>query len=380
MSTARGFDVAVVGGGLVGTALAYELTQSGARTVLVDRHDPGRATDAGAGILSPETMSIEDPAWFELAVAAGDHYRSLVPVLEDGGARDTGYAVTGALRIAFREWEEQLFAENIALARSRFPDLVEELSSDEARQMFPPLAEIRAAWRNRRAARVDGRSMTAALLDAAIASGLTVVHGAVDELGSAGERVTGVGVLGETISCDAVAIAGGAWTPALAARLDTTIPVVPVRGQIVHLRVEGIDTSAWPILQPILSFYVVPWPNGRVVVGATVEADAGFDARVTAGGMNQLFAEMLRLVPGFVDATFLEIRAGLRPVSRDDAPVLGALPGWANAFVCTGHGANGLLLGPYSARLVADLVVGRAPATDIAPFTPGRFETTDPGA
>ena len=153
MSTPAGFDVAVVGGGLIGTALGYELTRAGARTVLIDRHDPGRATDAGAGILSPETMSIEDPAWFELATAAGEHYRTLVPTLEDGGARDTGYAATGALRIAFREWEDDLFRDNIALARSRYGVAVEELTPEQARERFPPLGEIRAAWYSRRAAR-----------------------------------------------------------------------------------------------------------------------------------------------------------------------------------------------------------------------------------
>ena len=124
----------------------------------------------------------------------------------------------------------------------------------------------------------------------------------------------------------------------------------------------------------------MPWPDGRVVVGGTVEPDAGFDARATADGMHQLLAEVLRLAPGLADATFVEVRAGLRPVSADDAPVLGALPGWANAFVCTGHGANGLLLGPYSARLVADLVVGRTPATNINAFRPERFEETARGA
>ena len=185
--------------------------------------------------------------------------------------------------------------------------------------------------------------------------------------------MTGVAVAGEFTHCDAVVIAGGAWTPALAKRLATTIPVAPVRGQIVHLRFDGLDTSAWPIVQPILSFYIVPWPDGRVAVGATVEPGAGFDARATAGGMRQLLSEVLRLAPGLGEATFVEVRAGLRPVSADDAPVLGTLPGWDNAFVCTGHGANGLLLGPYSARLVADLVVGRTPPTDIAPFRPERF-------
>jgi D-amino-acid dehydrogenase len=218
--------------------------------------------------------------------------------------------------------------------------------------------------------------MTAALLDAALVAGLEVVHATGDLVESVGTRATAVHAGNESIPCDAVVIAGGAWTPALATRLDVEIPVHPVRGQIVHLRLPGVETGSWPIVSPILSQYLVPWPDGRVVVGATMEPDAGFDARPTAAGMRQLFSEMLRLAPGLADATFLEIRAGLRPVSVDDAPVLGGLPGWENVYVCTGHGANGLLLGPYSARLVADLVLGREPATDLAPFGVDRFPTS----
>jgi D-amino-acid dehydrogenase len=369
------YDVAVVGGGLVGAALAYELVTAGARVVLIDRHDPGRATDAGAGILSPESIGAEDPAWFDLAKAAGDHYRRLVPILEEDDVRVTGYAVTGLLRVGFREWEDELFATQIGQARTRSPEDVEEISVDEARTRFPALGEIRHAWYSPRAARVDGRSMTAALMDAALAAGLEVVHATADLVESVGIRATAVHAGTESIPCDAVVIAGGAWTPALAARLEVEIPVHPVRGQIVHLRLPGVDTAHWPIVSPILSQYLVPWPDGRVVVGATMEPDAGFDARPTAAGMRQLFSEMLRLAPGLGDATFLEIRAGLRPVSVDDAPVLGGLPGWENAYVCTGHGANGLLLGPYSARLVADLILGQAPATDLTPFGVDRFAT-----
>lgn len=373
MSDPGGYDVAVVGGGLVGTALAYELVIGGARVVLVDRHDPGRATDAGAGILSPESISVEDPSWFALAMGSGEHYRTLVPALEADGTRTTGYAVTGLLRVAFREWEDEMFTTNIALARQRCPDDVEEITTDEARRRFPPLGEIRAAWYSRRAARVDGRAMTAALLDAAVAQGLDVVAGTVDAVVTGGGRVRAVQVGEGSIACDAVVVAGGAWTPEVATQLGVTIPVAPVRGQIVHLRLVGTETGAWPIVSPLLSQYIVSWPAGRVVVGATLEPDAGFDARPTAAGMRQLFSEMLRLAPGLADATFLEIRAGLRPVSADDAPVLGRLPGWDNAFVCTGHGANGLLLGPYSAHLVAALVAGNAPAMDITPFSVERF-------
>ncbi len=370
-----GFDVVVVGGGLVGTALAYELVTAGARVALVDRHDPGRATDAGAGILSPESTSLEDPAGFALAMGAGEHYRALVPVLEDDGRRSTGYGVPGLLRVAFREWEDELFAVNIGLARARCPDEVEEITPAEATRRFPSLGEMRAAWFSPRAARVDGRAMTAALLDAATARGVEVVPGAVTAFRTDGGRVHGVSLAdGTGLACGTVAVAGGAWTTALGDRLGVTIPVAPVRGQIVHIRLEGVETARWPIVSPLLSQYIVPWPGGRLAVGATLEPDAGFDARPTAAGMRQLFGEMLRLAPGLADATFLDIRAGLRPVSADDSPVLGRLPGWENAYVCTGHGANGLLLGPFSARLVADVIGGRPPALDLAPFGTERFD------
>lgn len=244
MGKANGYDVAVVGGGLVGTALAYELTTAGARVALIDRHDPGRATDAGAGILSPESMSQDDPSWFALAMGAGEHYRSLVPALEAGGARSTGYAVTGLLRVAFREWEDEMFTTNIGLARARCANEVEEVTPAEACRRFPPLGDMRAAWYSPSAARVDGRSMTAALLDAAVGGGVTRVDGSAEALQTAGGRVTGVVSGNDVFACDAVAIAGGAWTPEVADRLDVTVPVVPVRGEIVHLRLEGSTPAA----------------------------------------------------------------------------------------------------------------------------------------
>ena len=145
----------------------------------------------------------------------------------------------------------------------------------------------------------------------------------------------------------------------------------PVRGQILHLAL-GDDTGAWPVLSPLLSHYVVPFRDGRLALGATVE-DVGFDVRATAAGMRQLLSEGLRLSPGLADASFVEVRVGLRPTSDDDLPVIGALPGVPNVFVASGHGANGLLLGPVTGRLVADLVAGRTTDIDLAPFSPERF-------
>ncbi len=364
-------DVVVVGGGLVGTACAYELAQSGARVVLVDRHDEGRATDAGAGILSPETIG-GAPPFVALAEIAGEHYRSLIPQLADAGSPDPHYDMCGALRIAFREFDDEHFAANVTQSLARHPELLQRVTPDEARDLFPPLGEVRAALYNPRGARVDGRALCAAIDAVARRLGVDRRHDGALEILVRDGRASAVRTTSALIPCAAVVIAGGAWTPAVAARFGLRVGVRPLRGQIVHLGLD-VDTASWPVLQPILSHYVVPWADRRVALGATVE-EAGFDARVTAGGLRQLFSEGLRVSPGLADATLLEVRVGLRPVSDDDLPIIGALGEAEGVHVATGHGANGLLLGPVTGRIVADLVSSAAsPPLDLTPFSPMRL-------
>ncbi len=144
----------------------------------------------------------------------------------------------------------------------------------------------------------------------------------------------------------------------MADALGVRIPVQPLKGQIVHLSLPDTDSRAWPIVQPVLGFYLVPWPDGRVSCGGTMEAAAGFDHRATADGLLQLLRECLRTAPGMAQATVAEVRVGLRPASLDGLPVVGRLPGWSNGYAATGHGAEGLLLGPFSARILAEQMLG----------------------
>jgi D-amino-acid dehydrogenase len=369
--TVNHFDVAVVGGGLVGAACAYELAADGTTVVVVDEHDPGRATDAGAGILSPESLGAMPPAFLALADSAADHYRALVPALRDVGAPDPGYDVCGALCIAFRDVDDPFYADNRDAAFARHGDILRDVTSDRAREMFPPLAEVRAAYFNPRGARVDGRAITAALEHASRTRTVEHRHGRAHGVVVERGRAVGVDTDAGRLACGAVVVAGGAWTPQLASAFGLRVGVRPVRGQIVHLRLRA-DTAHWPVLTPVLSHYVVPWPEGRLALGATMD-DVGFDARPTIGGMRHLLAEGLRLAPGLADATFVEVRAGLRPMSDDDLPVLGPLPGVSGAFVATGHGANGLLLGPVSGRLIAAVVHGETPPLDLEPFSRTRL-------
>jgi D-amino-acid dehydrogenase len=354
----RPYDVVVAGGGLVGTACAYELAGDGARVLLCDRGDSGRATAAGAGILSPETTERDDPPWRELCNLAGAHYDLLIPAL-DG---DTGWSRCGILKLATRESDLPAFdwvAQRV--------DGAEEIAPDDARAKVPVLGDVlRALW-HPRAARVDGRKLEAALRTAARARGVVEHTGAVDDVTD-----DAVVIDGEPFRAETTVIAGGAWSHALGDRLGVALPVRPARGQIIHLDVPDHDTGSWPVVQPVFGYYMVAWPDARVAVGATVE-DAGFDPVATAGGVFEVLRESLRVMPGLAPAPLREVRVGLRPVSIDDTPIIGRLPGRDRVLVATGHGANGLLLGPVSGALVAGLVAGNDVPIDLAPFSPARF-------
>jgi D-amino-acid dehydrogenase len=383
----------VVGGGLVGTALAYELVHRGATVVVIDRHDPGRASDAGAGILSPETNQDPAPGTFAVGRAAARHYGNLVDRLDADGVADTGYARTGSLLVAERPGDDVTMQAASELILGRDVG-VEEVDPEAARRRFPALGTVRRALHNPDGRRVDGRILRAALQAAAERRGAVWRQGSVTGMvgGPGTGRVEAVRTDRGDVPAGAVALCGGAWTEELAGAFGVVLPVGPLKGQIVHLRLPDADTSTWSIVQPVLGFYLVPWPGGRVACGGTMEAPAGFDHRVTADGVHQLLRECLRTAPGLGAAELVDVRVGSRPVSADGTPLVGAVPGWSNAFVATGHGTEGLLLGPLSAAVLADPMVeasgvGRwgtgqpavgpaldpAVADELARWSPGRF-------
>jgi D-amino-acid dehydrogenase len=390
--------VAVVGGGLVGTAVAYELVSAGADVVLIDAHHEGRATDAGAGILSPETTWNPDPGWFSFAMAAGAHYRTLVERLAADGAPDTGYDTCGLLLVAAEPGEDDWFATRADLARRRCPDRLTEITPEEARRRFPPLGPVRRALSNPAAARVDGRLMNAALLHGAEQHGLRRLAATATGLRIVGTGIVGVDTDAGSVASGAVVIAGGAWSSTFGRQLRLQIPVKPVKGQIVHMQLpagadgaggadggggsgdgrgsgsgSGGDSGAWPIVSPVFTHYLVAWPGGRVACGGTYEADAGFDVRPTVAGLEELLRASLALAPGLAGAAVTEVRVGLRPVSGDDLPVLGPVPGWDNLHLVTGHGTEGLLLGPYSAAVVAGCALGQPVPDELRAFSVSRF-------
>lgn len=375
------YDAIVIGGGIVGMSAAYHLVHAGAKTLLVDRKDQGRATDAGAGILSPATNTRDPDPWQRLAAHAVGYYPGLIENLEAEQEGETGFAICGMMIVAVSDDElepfdvarRHIFSRRSRQGRPSEEDLY-EISSDEARRRFPALADVRGAIYYREAARVDGRLLTAALRRAAEAGGLTVRETGVDALRMDNDTVTGVVTDAGAVSAAGVVIAGGAWSHAFGLQLGVQIPVEPQRGQIIHLGLpDTANTSTWPIISAIRGHYMVPWPDNRVVVGATRETGSGFDARTTAAGVREVLGEALRVAPGLAGAEIREIRVGLRPYTQDLLPVLGTVPGRKNVYLATGHGPTGLQLGPYSGKLVADLILNRDLSVELDAYRINRF-------
>ena len=379
------YDVIVIGGGIIGAATAYHLVQAGARTLLLDRNDAERATNAGAGIIAPESTRVEDEDWFNFAVAAAAYYPTLIEQLTQANAGATGYARCGMLLVAATEDEVAPFeaTQKVILARQQRrgrPSTADlrPVSPQEARTLFPALTEVKAALYYRNAARVDGRLITAALRRAAESQGLTIQATGAERLVIEQSQLRGVMVNGTLIRAPAAIIAGGAWSPIFGQQLGVQIPVEPQRGQIIHLDLPGVETANWPVVNAFHGHYIVCWPAqngvGRIVVGATRETGAGFAAHTTAIGIHEVLSEALRVAPGLAGAQLHEVRVGLRPLAADGLPILCAAPQVPGVVIATGHGPNGLQLGPFSGKIAAALALGQPAEVGIRAFDIARFQ------
>jgi D-amino-acid dehydrogenase len=374
-------DVIVIGGGIVGASAAYRLACGGVRVTLIERADPGQATAAGAGIISPGTTFKSPAAFYPLAFQAVAYYEDLLRQLAEDGETQTGYETVGLLHIATSEEEAARLSDLLRLIEERRAAGVKnigdikQIDKREARALFPALGAIYGAIYTSGAARVDGRLLRDALRRAAQRHGARILTDNA-ELAVIDDQTVQVKTNSQVLSAPAVIIAGGAWSGAFAEALGLRLPVYPQRGQILHLELPGVETGHWPIIVGFHSHYLLTFPTHRVVAGATREESAGFDPRLTAGGVYEVLGEALRVAPGLAGATLREMRVGLRPASPDGLPLLGRVPGFAQVFLATGHGPSGLQLGPYSGALVADLLRGLSPSIDLAPFAPERFQKT----
>jgi D-amino-acid dehydrogenase len=371
--------IIVVGAGIVGASAAFHLTQLGAEVCLIDSDAPGRATFAGAGIVCPWLSESTDPRYERIAFAAARYYRDLVRRLAAAGQTDVDYQLVGGLVVG--ESSTQLNPVLLRLQNHldhgvKEVGRIQMLNPGAPKELFPYLDSALAGVHLSGAARVCGESFRLALVNATLKAGAQQLSGTA-ALQPSGDTVIGVRVDGELITADTVIVAAGAWSTDLCRPLNLHLGVEPQRGQILHLKVAEEGTEALPLIIPVLTdYYLLGFPDSRVVMGATRETGAKFDFRVTAGGVADILREGLRIAPGLKHATLAEIRVGFRPMTADGLPSLGRPSGIDGLVIATGLGRYGLTVGPYAGMLAAAVAIGRVPETDLAWFAPDRFETS----
>lgn len=352
--------IIVVGAGILGASTAYHLTKLGAQVTLVDRGDIGQATDAAAGIVCPWLSQRRNKAWYQLAKGGACYYPELIAQLEAEGEKETGYKRVGAISLHTDSKKLEQMAERARKRREDAPEIGEItiLSPSETKKLFPPLSEDYGSVYVSGGARVNGRKLREALIRSSTKQGVTYLKGNASILRDE-NRVVGIQIGSDILLADIVIVTAGAWSSELLAPIGIQFLVTPQKAQIVHLELPEMETNHWPVVIPPSNHYILSFENGRVVVGSTHENDAGFDTRITPGGINDILTKALEIAPGLSESTYLETRVGFRPFTPGFLPVIGALPNFSGIYLANGLGASGLTSGPYIGAELAKLVLGK---------------------
>jgi glycine oxidase len=359
-------DVLIVGAGIIGCATARELARRGARVrVIESRTVAAGATHASAGILAPYIEAHEGGPLFDLTVRSLSLYDQWIADVRADAAVDVEYERCGTLELA----TDAASADRLSALKGMTH--FEWLDGDAVRALEPSLPpSIVGALRTKDHGYVAVPALTEALEWASLRHGVDVeTQRRITAVAPESNRVRVISDDGTSWDAQWVVIAAGSWTGQMGLRDVAARHVRPVRGQLLRVKWQGRPPThvLWGG-----ACYLVPWRDGTVLVGATVE-DAGFDERATAAGVRDLLQAACELLPETLQATFLEARAGLRPATSDGLPIIGPSEVDGRIVYATGHFRNGVLLAPLTARLVSDYILDsrRDPALEV--LRPGRF-------
>ena len=367
----RPSDIIVVGAGIVGCAIAHELASRGVSVEIVDERPVGMgATQASAGVLAPYIEAREGSPLLELTVRSLGLFDEFIERVTEESGLAVSYRRTGTLDVAVNDAELQALRETAdLLGRRGVPALT--LDAQAVRDEEPQLADgaiggllieshgFVGATELTRALTTAARRRGAQLIERSRVRSIMVRNGEMIVDTNRGSLTGG-----------AVVLCAGSWSGDISVEgLAVTVPVKPIRGQLLHLGWAGT-----PLRRITWSgrCYLVPWEDGTLLVGATVE-DAGFDERVTVAGVQGLLAAACSVVPRAWSSGFLGARVGLRPATADDLPVIGPSTVVPNLMYATGHYRNGVLLAPLTAKLVADAMIDNRMDPLLELVKPSRF-------
>ena len=371
--------VIIVGGGVIGLGIGWQLAKAGCTVSIYERNQAGRAASwAAAGMLAPHAeVHFEERELLRLGVQSCRMYPEWVAELEADSQMNAGYRAEGTLIVGV-DRDDARELEHLYESQKLLDLKVEWITGIEAREIEPLLSpKITAAIWSKDDHQVDNRAMVEALIEAyRRADGTLCEYTPVDKIEIVNGKAHGIWVKGDLEEADVIVLAAGCWSSDINGLPEAVQPPVrPVKGQMLALQMEEGIVLEKVIRAPRAKYptdvYLVPKDDGRLVIGATSE-EMGFDTRLTAGGLFELLRGTWEAVPGIYDLPVIETWAGLRPGSRDNAPILGETD-VENLIMATGHYRNGILLTPITAREIAALILTGETSKNIAHFQLSRF-------
>lgn len=374
----RTAEVVIIGGGLVGAATAYFLAREGIESVVVERDGIGSHASgfsyAALGTFDEEGM---DGAHFDVASHGMRLHHELAKSLLEETGINVEFRERPQLVLAFDEEEAQAARNPEGWEKERLSWEVDRqgysvgwLGPEEALAIEPRISPAAlGAMYTEGTCDVNAQRLTLALAEAAELRGAEIRHGTVTGVTKTGDRVGAVVVDGTEIACERVVVAMGPWSEAASHWLGVPIRMQPWKGQILRLRLPGP-----PIRASVAGgdHFASTKPDGLTWVGPTFE-DAGLDESTTTEGRDRIMSSAVKNIPSLVEGQLVIHTACIRPLSADRKLVLGAVPGLEGAYVATGGGRLGLMLGPAMAWLTAELIARGTTAVSLDEFDPGRF-------
>jgi glycine oxidase len=366
-------DVVVVGAGVIGVAVADALARRGVTVTVLDMRSPGRgASQASAGILAPYTEAHQRSALLDLGIRSLELFDALIASVSERSGQRVEYARTGTLEVAFDEEDaRRLQASRVWLEQAGVGcDWLDGAALHSAEPSISP--DARGGLIVRSHGFVGVSSLVSAMaLSARRAGAVFVSPSEVAKIAPEGDHVE-VRAGNQRFVAGTIVIAAGSWSPRVRVEGMREIPIRPVRGQLLHLKWLDAALPSRVVWGP--ACYTVPWSDGSLLVGATVE-DVGFDESTTMDGVRTLADAAARLLPASRQAAFVGARAGLRPATPDGLPAIGPLRTAPRVIIATGHYRNGVLLAPLTAEVVASYVVDGKLDEVFEVTSPDRFLT-----
>jgi glycine oxidase len=363
-------DVLVIGGGIVGCSLARELARANRKVVVVERGQAGcAASSAAAGLLAP-TLAASPPAVLaELCYQSAGMYESWIDELRQAGAGDVGFRRPGILAV-WTDPKEAAQAKQSLADYTRPGRRAEWLSGLDVLKLEPALApEVCGATFYPDDAQVNAAALVRQVARVAEMTGVQIRENEpVLELRREGDRISSVRTATTRYHPGLVVVTAGAWSGDTAAAAGVHLPTRPVKGQLLMA-----DCRVSPVRMPVHAgdTLFVPRPDGRLVIGVTVE-EAGYDNRVTLHGVRTILQGACALVPAVGQLPLRRAWAGLRPATPDEMPYMGPVLPLKNLWVSAGHFRKGILLAPLCARLMARSILADRLIEELQPFAPHR--------